>query len=59
MAVLLFVIYIDKMALGNSNNNVKRFKHITKIRTIIKKFTDELWDFKNINWNSLNSNWDE
>lgn len=47
------------MPLGNSNNNVKRFKHISKVRTIIKKFTDELWDFKNINWDSLNSNWDE
>ena len=59
MAVLLFVIYIDKMALGNSNNNASRLKSVTKIRTIIKKFTDELWDFKNINWNILNSEWDE
>lgn len=59
MEGLLSVIYIDKMPLGNSNNNVKRFKHIAKIRTIIKKFTDELWDFKNINWDSSNSEWDE
>jgi len=59
VAVLLFVIYIDKMALGNSNNNASRLKSVTKIRTIIKKFTDELWDFKNINWNILNSEWDE
>jgi hypothetical protein len=47
------------MALGNSNNNASRLKSVTKIRTIIKKFTDELWDFKNINWNILNSEWDE
>jgi len=47
------------MPLGNSNNNVKRFKQISKIRTIIKRLTDGLWNFETTNWESLNANWDD
>jgi len=47
------------MPLGNSNSFGKRTKTVSKIRRVLKKVLDELWDFRNNNWNSGNQTWDD
>ena len=47
------------MPLGSGNSFGKSTKTVSKLRRIFKKILNELWDFRNKNWNSGNETWDD
>jgi|MDTG01.4.fsa_nt_gb hypothetical protein len=47
------------MSLGSGNSFSKSTKTVSSVRRIINKILNELWDFRNINWESDTANWDD